>query len=250
MADDHWLFVSDAHLAPDDRARQGELARFLLDFPGITHLCIVGDLFDFWYGFRSREMAGFDTILTALREITNRGVTLHYVEGNHDFCLGRRFTARYGAQVHPEGTELVLGGQRVWVEHGDLANPKEHLEHLFRWLFRSRGGRCLAEVVGPDRLQRFGRWLDRATTGAHYSTRDTAHPCFRDYAARRIAAGYDVVILAHAHVPGDEVIEAGGHHGRYLNSGDWLAHKSYITWDAGAGFRLHNGAATRTPPAR
>jgi len=245
MADDRWLFVSDAHLAPDDTARQRALARFLLDFPGLTHLCINGDLFDFFFGFRSREMAGFDTILTALRELTDRGVTLHYVEGNHDFCLGPRFAARYGAHVHPEGTALTLGDQRVWVEHGDRANPEEHLEHLFRWLFRTRAAHLLAEVVGPTRLQRFGRWLDRATTSAHYNVRDTAHPCFHDYAARRLGAGFDVVILGHAHVPGDEVVERDGRRGRYLNSGDWLAHRSYVTWDESAGFQLHNGAARR-----
>ncbi len=247
MVDHRWLFISDAHLAPGDEARQRELARFLLDFPGLTHLCINGDLFDFWYGFRNREMAGFDTILTALRELTDRGVVLDYVEGNHDFCLGPRFAARYGAQIHPEGTTLTLGDQRVWVEHGDRTNPEEHLEHLFRWLFHTRAARLLAEGVGPARLQRFGRWLDRATTAAHYTTRDTAHPCFRDYAARRIAAGYDVVILAHAHVPGDEVVETAGRRGRYLNSGDWLAHRSYITWEASAGFQLHNGGR-RTKP--
>jgi len=246
---DQWLFVSDAHLTPGDTARQGELARFLLDFPGLTHLCINGDLLDFFFGFRSREMAGFDTILTALGGLTARGVTLHYVEGNHDFCLGSRFAARYGAQIHPEGTALTLGDQQVWVEHGDRANPEEHLEHLFRWLFRTRAAHLLAELVGPAPLQRFGRWLDRATTGAHYTTRDTAHPCFRDYAARRIGAGYDVVILGHAHVPGDETVERDGRRGRYLNSGDWLAHRSYITWDAAAGFQLHNGGRRdKAPP--
>ncbi len=241
MSGERWLFLSDAHLAPGDEARQGELARFILDFPGLTHLCIVGDLFDFFFGFRSREMAGFDTILSALREVTGRGVTLHYVEGNHDFCLGPAFAARYRARVHPEGVELSLGGSHLWVEHGDRTNPEERLEHLFRWLFRTRAARLLAEVVGPDRLQRFGRWLDRATTAANYTMRDTAHPCFRDYAARRIADGFDAVILGHAHVPGDEVIQAGGREGRYLNCGDWLAHRSYVTWEAGAGFRLHDG---------
>lgn len=242
-----WLFVSDAHLAPGDEARQGELARFLLDFPGLTHLCVVGDLFDFFFGFRRREMAGFDTILAALRTLTERGVTLHYVEGNHDFCLGPRFAARYRARIHPNGTAFTLGDQQVWVEHGDLANPDEHLEHLFRWLFRTRAARWLAEVVGPARLQRFGRWLDRATTGGHYVLRDTAHPCFRAHAARRIAAGFEVVIFGHAHVPGDEVVEADGRHGRYLNSGDWRAHRSYVTWDEAAGFRLHDGAVPPPP---
>jgi len=249
MADARWLFLSDAHLAPGDTACQGELARFLRDFPGLTHLCINGDLFDFFVGFRRREMAGFETLLAALRDLTGRGVTLHYVEGNHDFCLGPRFAAAYGAQLHPDHATLTLGTQRVWVEHGDLANPAEHLAHLFRWLFRSRAALLLAEFIGPARLQRFGRWLDRATGDAHYMVRATAHPCFRAHAAHRIAAGYDVVILGHAHVPSDEVVEAGGRRGRYLNLGDWLAHRSYVTWDATAGFRLHeDGGAPVTPP--
>ncbi|RMF77837.1 MAG: UDP-2,3-diacylglucosamine diphosphatase [Nitrospirae bacterium] len=252
MAAERWLFLSDLHLAPGE-ARQGEAARFLLEFPGLTHLCLGGDLFDFYYGFRDREMAGFETFLAALRQLHERGVVVHYVEGNHDFHLTPRFTARYGARVHPDGVALTLGGARVWVEHGDTANPEERLQHWIRRAFRSRTASWIAEAVGPVRLQRFGRWLDRATSPEGYERRTTAHPCFRARAAERIAAGFDVVVLGHAHVPADEVVEAGGRRGRYLNTGDWVAHRSYVTWDPEAGFRLHDetraGEAAPAPAA-
>jgi UDP-2,3-diacylglucosamine hydrolase len=239
VAIDQWLFVSDVHLAPDDQARQEELATFILGFPGLTHLCIVGDLFDFWMGLRDRHFDGYDTILAAVRELADRGVEVHYVEGNHDFCLGTYFAARYGARIYPDGTSMTLGGQRVWIEHGDLTNPDERVHRAWRRFARSGLAAWIAEVVGPRHLQSFGRWLDRATTPGDYSRRTFAHPCFRAHARRCIARGFDVVVMGHAHVPGDELIEVDGHRGRYINVGDWIFHKSYVTFDVNHGFRLH-----------
>jgi UDP-2,3-diacylglucosamine hydrolase len=244
MPDEQWLFISDVHLAPGDRMRQEELATFLLEYPGLTHLCIVGDLFDFWMGLRDRQFAGYDTILSAVRRLADRGVAIHYIEGNHDFSLGTYFATRYGVRIYPDGTTLNLGSQRVWIEHGDLTNPAEVLHHTWRRFTCSGAAAWIAERLGPRRLQAFGRWLDRVTMPADYSRRTTAHPCFRAHARRRIAGGYDVVVMGHAHVPGDEAIEVDGRHGRYLNVGDWIFHKSYVTFDLQNGFRLHNPRAT------
>jgi UDP-2,3-diacylglucosamine hydrolase len=250
MPNEQWLFVSDVHLAPDDRERQEELATFLLGFPGLTHLCIVGDLFDFWMGLRDRQFAGYDTILSAVRRLADRGVAIHYVEGNHDFCLGTYFAARYGVRIYPEGTTLTLGGWRVWIEHGDLANPEEVFHRTWRRFARSGAAAWLAERLGPRRLQTFGRWLDRVTTPADYSRRTKAHPCFHAHARRCIARGYDVVVMGHAHVPGDEAIEVDGRHGRYLNAGDWIFHKSYVTFNPHHGFCLHNPRPVTSPQDR
>jgi len=247
VSNDQWLFVSDVHLAPHDRQRQEGLAAFLLDYPDLTHLCIVGDLFDFWYGLQDREFAGFDTILAALRRLADRGVEIHYIEGNHDFCLGTAFAARYGVRIYPDGTAFTLGGQRVWVEHGDQTNPHEGLHRVWRRFARGAVAAWISEALGPRRLQAFGRWLDRTTTPADYSRRSVAHPCFRAHAQRRLAEGFDVVLMGHAHVPGDEAIEVDGRRGRYLNVGDWIFHRSYVTFDEDQGFRLHNPTSTPAP---
>jgi UDP-2,3-diacylglucosamine hydrolase len=45
----------------------------------------------------------------------------------------------------------------------------------------------------------------------------------RAFAERKLAEGYDAVILGHSHLPG--IFEEG--HGVYLNVGDWRRHFTY-----------------------
>jgi UDP-2,3-diacylglucosamine hydrolase len=89
----HSIFVSDLHLCPTRPA----INRIFLDFLRVPAaqaeaLYILGDLFEYWAGdddddpFNAR-------VLTALRELAERGVGLYLMHGNRDFLIGGRFCA-------------------------------------------------------------------------------------------------------------------------------------------------------------
>ena len=56
-------------------------------------------------------------------------------------------------------------------------------------------------------------------------------------ALRRYATGVverdeaDVVLCGHAHAPELTPVSASGQSGLYINTGDWLAHRSHTIWD-------------------
>jgi UDP-2,3-diacylglucosamine pyrophosphatase LpxH len=57
----------------------------------------------------------------------------------------------------------------------------------------------------------------------------------RAFAQKTLASGAaDVVVCGHAHAPTREEYPTG----LYLNTGDWMFHRSYVLWD-GAEFHLH-----------
>src|SRR6185436_16251521 len=86
-------FFSDAHLgteaAPLEAPRIAQLHAFLdaVARRGGT-LYIVGDLFDFWFEYRTAIPRRYIQTLCALRRVHDAGVAITYLVGNHDFWLG------------------------------------------------------------------------------------------------------------------------------------------------------------------
>ena len=48
---------------------------------------IVGDLFDFWYEYRTVVPKGYMRILGKLAELTDAGIPIHFFVGNHDMWM-------------------------------------------------------------------------------------------------------------------------------------------------------------------
>ena len=70
----------------------------------------------------------------------------------------------------------------------------------------------------------------------------------RAFAMRTLRSGeVDIVVCAHSHHPVIEEYPTPDGTGLYVNTGDWMIHKSHVEWD-GAAFHLHHsqGSATGT----
>ena len=87
---DSYLFISDVHLGLQSDAIERRKERLLVKFleyarENAKELFIVGDLFDYWFEYKRVYQKGFFRTLTALQDITESGVKVHYWIGNHDF---------------------------------------------------------------------------------------------------------------------------------------------------------------------
>lgn len=82
-------FLSDAHLGSraieHGRTQERRLVNFL---DSIKHkasaVYLLGDMFDFWYEFRTVVPKGYTRFLGKLSELTDMGVEVHFFTGNHD----------------------------------------------------------------------------------------------------------------------------------------------------------------------
>ncbi|TAH04009.1 MAG: UDP-2,3-diacylglucosamine diphosphatase, partial [Sphingobacteriales bacterium] len=85
-------FLSDFHLgAPNAAAsleREKKIVRFLHNAQqDAAVIFIVGDLFDFWYEYRTVVPKGYTRILGKLASITDSGIPIHFFVGNHDMWM-------------------------------------------------------------------------------------------------------------------------------------------------------------------
>src|SRR5512135_1217088 len=123
-------FISDVHLGlgarDQERKKEDRLLSFLKAIlPSAEKLFIVGDLFDFWFEYRTVIPKGFHRTLSALQAFTERGIPVHYLAGNHDFWVGDFFASELGMTMHMDPFEVVIDGKRIYLHHGDGLAQKD-----------------------------------------------------------------------------------------------------------------------------
>nr|VFJ88138.1 MAG: UDP-2,3-diacylglucosamine hydrolase [Candidatus Kentron sp. H]VFJ90145.1 MAG: UDP-2,3-diacylglucosamine hydrolase [Candidatus Kentron sp. H]VFJ96505.1 MAG: UDP-2,3-diacylglucosamine hydrolase [Candidatus Kentron sp. H] len=114
------FFISDVHLSETREEATDAFLSFLdSGARGADALYILGDLFDLWLGDDDTRFPHL-FVLDALKRITERGIPVGVLHGNHDFLLGVGFEKRTGCRLLPDPCVIDLSGTSVLVSHGDI----------------------------------------------------------------------------------------------------------------------------------
>jgi UDP-2,3-diacylglucosamine hydrolase len=231
-----WIFISDAHFT----GREPEEVKSFLGFldteeDRMGHLVILGDLFEFFFGFKSSfpEKRGFSDylpVLERLQRLDRQGIRIVYFEGNHDFSLQSFFSEQWKMEVkvYPEGAEERLGEKRAFLAHGDLSNPKQWKYRIYRRLLKNRWAYALIHFVGPDVSRRVAQRLSSMSYQKSHARKQVSPPVFKAFAHQKFLEGFEVVILGHSHFPEEVEERIDGRRCLYFNVGDWKTHRSFL----------------------
>jgi len=229
------IFIADAHLKNPEDSNYRRLLEFLATLAGnCDTLYILGDLFEFWIGYRRVPFKHYFPIMEALLQLRRQGASIVFFEGNHDFHMGPFFTEELRAEVHAGPAIIDLAGRRAYLCHGDQINKADYGYRLLRALFRSRLTKTLVRVVPPPLVSQIAISLGNKSKQKHSrNNRVWDYPAIlRDFAAQRFADGCDMVITGHFHIPLMESDEVGGK--TLVALGDWITQFSYAEWEDGA----------------
>jgi len=216
-------FISDVHLgfggAEADKERELLLLRLLERIShDAAHLFIVGDLFDYWFDYKTVVPRRHVRTLAALHNLRDAGVPMTYLMGNHDFGHYTYFESELGLRVITGDVTALIGSKRFYISHGDGKAHKDLGYLMLRTVLRNPVAQWMYRVLHPD----IGIGLASGTSegSREYTDRKDygATDGIRDFAAERVAEGYDVVVMGHRHIAVDEQIGTG----RYINLGHWL----------------------------
>jgi UDP-2,3-diacylglucosamine hydrolase len=230
-------FFSDVHLGlgqrDGERKKEDRLLHFLSSIlPTTETLFIVGDLFDFWFEYRTVIPKGFHRTLAAIDQFTAQGSTVHYLVGNHDCWMGDFFTKELNVQVHTKPFETTVDGKRVLLHHGDGLALNDLGYRMIRPVLRHPFNIWLYRWLHPDLGVRLARGSSR-TSRDYTSTRDYGEEDgMVQYAAARIHEGVDIVVMGHRHRALFKEIDRG----IYVNLGDWITQNTYA--------EMHKGSIT------
>jgi len=218
--------VSDLHLgvAPPEVERSFESYLTHVTRTART-LVIAGDLFDFWFEWKTVIPRRGFRVLAALAAARDAGVRLVWLAGNHDCWGGDVLREDVGAEYHLGPWSGLIGPWRTRVQHGDgLRELEDRRYRLVRPVMRSRLAIRAFRALHPD-------WATRLAVGSSQAS--------RTYAARDAGRGLravalaelerdhavDLLVYGHSHVAALERFASGGVFG---NAGSWLDAPTFL----------------------
>lgn len=237
MTEKPFFIVSDTHLGAVPESTEREFRRFLAERAAQgSGLLINGDLFDFWFEYRTVVPARHVRVLAALADLVESGVPLYFVGGNHDAWGGEFLEREVGATLLEGPIVADLGGRRALVAHGDGVGEGDLGYRILKRFIRHPITVGAFRLIHPD----WGAWI----AGRVSSTEEKSSPHddsgtsravpIREWARREIGArpDIDLVVAGHAHVPEIVEVQPGRY---YVNSGDWVRNRTYVELPAGGG---------------
>ncbi|MDG2491840.1 MAG: UDP-2,3-diacylglucosamine diphosphatase [Flavobacteriaceae bacterium] len=231
-------FSSDNHLgAPNAESsitRERVFISWLNDIKkDVGQLFLLGDLFDFWFEYKTVVPKGFVRVLGKLAELSDQGVEIHFFVGNHDLWVLDYFEKELGFNVHKEPKEFNINGKKFFIGHGDGLGPKDlgfkrmkkvFTAPIFQWLYR---------WIHPDIGIKIGQYLslknkmisgDDDIVFLGEEKEWLVQYCHKKQAEEK----RDFYVFGHRHLPLDIAITSEA---RYLNLGDWITHFTYAEFD-------------------
>ena len=211
-------FVSDIHLGCADAAvsRRAERAfcRWLdMVAKDAKVIYLLGDIFDFWFEYRTVAPQGYVRVLGRLAELADRGVEVVFYAGNHDMWCLDYLTRECGVRVVLKPQVESIAGRSVHLAHGDNMNIKgQPMLRLMNSLFRSGVARWLFRwLIHPDFSMRLGRMFSGKSRKSHSNeipSLAVLEP-LKQYAKEHHKANGDVAtyIFGHMHIPHHAVCE-------------------------------------------
>ncbi len=237
--------ASDIHLGAIPEEREADFLIWLEEAASVSSRIVLnGDLFDFWFEYRYAIPRGYTRVLGLLAEIVDGGVRVDLTGGNHDWWGGSYLRDEIGLHFHQQPIRAELAGHRAMIAHGDGLGPGDLGYKLLKAVIRNPLFLFSFRWLHPD----VGAWI----AGRASATRHRASPpseldrsrseVLREWALKQLTGdrSLDLLLLGHTHVPVLQQVESGGW---YLNTGDWVWHRSYAVLREGAppALRIHGG---------
>jgi len=218
-------FISDQHLG--ESKNEDKKKRYLISFldkikGNCDALFIVGDLFDFYFEYKTQIRKEYYDIIYKLYELRKAGTEIHYITGNHDFWVGDFFN-QLGVKVHKEPLDITLQGRRLFIAHGDDCLAFDPLKIILR----NKLSIVLFYLIHPDIAVLIGKLISRLSRKMERD--DTKWKKLLSFAKDKFKEGFTDAIFGHLHQP--IYLENGGN--TFLLLGDWITHFSYGKLDGG-----------------
>ena len=239
-------FISDAHLGSralrHTRQQERRLVRFLDDIKDKAEaVYMLGDMFDFWYEYKTVVPKGFTRFLGKVSELTDSGVEVHFFTGNHDIWCYDYLTEECGVVMHHEPVTLPLADKTFFLAHGDgLGDPDWKFQFLKR-IFHSRLCQWAFSKIHPSWGMTFGlEWAKRSRLKHEPCLQDGAggdpaflgedkeHLVIYAKAYLREHPDVDYFIFGHRHIQIDLPMQGDS---RLLILGDWITQCTYAVFD-------------------
>lgn len=231
-------FLSDFHLGVPDHASSLAREKRIVSFldhakKDAAMIFVVGDLFDFWFEYRTVVPKGYVRILGKLAELTDNQIPVHFFVGNHDMWMSGYFEKELNIPVFFNCQTYEFNGKKFLVGHGDGLGPGDHGYKFIKKVFRNPICQFLFGMLPPFfgiSLANFFSKRSRIMTGSNDEKfLGEEKEWLVVYAKDKLKEEhFDFFVFGHRHLPIDFQLNERS---RYINLGDWIKYYSYAEFD-------------------
>jgi|TARA_B110000240_G_scaffold188627_1_gene227648 UDP-2,3-diacylglucosamine hydrolase len=226
-------FASDFHLGSSNKEeniiREKKIISWLNSIEkDAKAIYLLGDIFDFWFEYKKVVPKGFIRLLGKLSELTDKGIEIHYVVGNHDMWMDDYLEQEIGLKLHFKEFIIKEDDKLIFLGHGDGLGKGDYKYKILKKIFSSNLCKWLFSILHPN----FGIGLGQA-----WSNKSRKKQELNISEDNEILAGYckeqqnknpvDYYIFGHRHIPMNIKIDERAN---YINLGDWIHHYSYAVY--------------------
>jgi UDP-2,3-diacylglucosamine hydrolase len=242
-------FASDFHLGIPDYdsslEREKKIVRWL---DSIKHdaaeIYLLGDVFDFWFEYRTVVPRGFVRLLGKIAELTDAGIPVHWFTGNHDMWIFDYVPKELNVILHRAPIQKEYDGKKFYIAHGDGLGPGDYGYKFIKKVFASRFCQWLFARIHPNlgiSIARYWSGKSRIATGRNDEKYLGDEKEYLAIHSKELLAKehFDYLIFGHRHLPLDirltpqSPLPAGEENtaSRYINLGDWVRYFTYAVFD-------------------
>ena len=194
---------------------------------------LLGDLFDFWFEYKTVVPMGFVRVLGKLAESKDSGIPIYFFVGNHDLWMHDYFQKELNIPVYHDNKEFTFSGKSFLIGHGDGKGPGDKGYKRMKKVFTNPFSKWLFRWLHPDIGVKLAQYLsvkNKLISGAEdVKFLGEENEWLVQYAKRKLETNhYDYFIFGHRHLP---MIIDVSENSKYVNLGDWIGYFTYGVFD-------------------
>jgi UDP-2,3-diacylglucosamine hydrolase len=230
-------FASDFHLGSPNIIESHKREKLIVSWLNkIEHdaiaIYLVGDIFDFWFEYKTVIPKGFVRLLGKLATLTDNGTKIHLFVGNHDLWMNDYLEKEIGIIIHHKSKIIKEQSKEIFISHGDGLGKGDYIYKITRKLFTSRICQWAFARLHPNLA------ISLAHACSNSSRKINNDPFVSK--EKEILFGYckklqkitpiDYYIFGHRHIPLELKVD---NKAIYMNIGDWITHNTYAVLEDG-----------------
>ncbi|WP_417355921.1 UDP-2,3-diacylglucosamine diphosphatase [Flavobacterium sp.] len=231
-------FASDQHLgAPTQEKSFPREKKFVAWLDEVKKdadaIFLLGDLFDFWFEYKTVVPKGFVRVLGKLAEIRDSGIPIYFFVGNHDLWMHDYFEKELNIPVYHKPKEFTFNDKVFLIGHGDGLGPGDKGYKRMKKVFTNPFSKWLFRWLHPDLGVKLAQYLsvkNKLISGdADVRFLGEDNEWLVLYSKRKLETKhYDYFVFGHRHLP--MTIDLG-QNSTYINLGDWIGYFTYGVFD-------------------
>lgn len=192
--------IGDSHIGLADgseAAVNAWLDRFVALQPRALYL--NGDLFHYLIAHPKFCTSSVEKVMAKFREVRDRGIAIHYVEGNRDFFLRNSFVEDAVTDIGLEYT-VPAGTNRYLIVHGDMINDRDWPYRFWRRVSKNPISRLGVDLIPKKMARNFVDGVERRLASSNFKHKSRLPlEMMERYGHVRAREGFTHVVFGHFH---------------------------------------------------